>query len=83
MNVGPLICTVTAEYNHGVILENIFLPVYTRTRSTERKMVDSMCNSIFIKDNASSHTAKAPLPGFKATKSMSWEKVFGLPTYPT
>ena len=31
-------------------------------------MVDSMVNSIFMQDNASSssHTAKAPLPGFKA-----------------
>ena len=55
--------SVTAEYYHGVILENFLLPVYTRTRSTgkidERKMVDSMCNSIFMQDNASCHTAKS------------------------
>ena len=59
MNVGPLICTVTVEYYHGVILENFLLPVYTRTQSTERKMVDSMCNSIFMQDNASSYSAKS------------------------
>ena len=52
---------VTAEYYHGVILENFLPPVYTRTGSTgkidERKMVDSM--SIFMQDNASCHTPKS------------------------
>ena len=63
LHVVPNKTSITAEYYQGVILEEYLLPVYSRTRSTgkisERKMVDSRLNSIFMQDNATCHTAQS------------------------
>ena len=61
LHVVPNKTLINAEYYHLVILKNYWPPVYTWTRSTgkidERKLVDSMCDSIFQQDNAPCHTA--------------------------
>ena len=61
LHVAPNKTSINAEYYHEVILNDYLLPVYTRTRSTgkidERKLVDSMFDSIFQQDNATCHTA--------------------------
>ena len=63
LHVVPNKTSINAEYYHGVILKEYLLPVYTRTKSTgkieERKLVDSMLDSIFQQDNATCHTAQS------------------------
>ena len=72
LHVVPNKTLINAEYYHWVILKNYWPPVYTRTRSTgkidERKLVDSMCDSIFQQDNVPCHTAQTTTDWLKNHK---------------
>ena len=63
LHVVPNQTSLNAEYYHWFILKEYLLPVYTRTKSTgkikERKLVDSMLNSLFQQNNATFHMAQS------------------------